>query len=145
MVPPYQVTEEGWGEFEIGIRIVLKDPSAEPLTLTTKLRLHHPPTANPAVLLDSPVVEETYDEVVLNEAPVDPALREAMLQGPTRLQVPYLYQEWFTTFSAEPDLAKLNAARQWIQDRKLELEDRLLRAQASIEREKEELKALGVL
>ncbi len=142
--PPYQVVEEGWGEFEIGIKIFLRDPSAEPISLTTKLRLHALPP-NPPNPPDTPIIEEVYDEIVFNEAPANVQAREALLAGPCRLQSPYSYQEWFSSYSGEADVARVAAARQFLQDRKVELEERLLRTQAAIEREKDELKSLGVL
>lgn len=141
--PPYQVTESGWGEFDIGIKIVLRDPEAEPISLTHKLRFHQPPGVPTTV--EVPRVAEAYDEVVFNELPRDAAAAAALAGGPTKPQPPYLWQEWFQMFSSESDLVKVQAARQYIQDRRVELEERLLRAQTEMARTRDELEVLGVL
>jgi hypothetical protein len=39
VAPPYFVSETGWGSFEVGITLVLRDPSAPPIRLTHLLRL----------------------------------------------------------------------------------------------------------
>ena len=37
--PPYEVTETGWGEFEIVIKIYFQDPSERPVTIYHILKL----------------------------------------------------------------------------------------------------------
>lgn len=42
--PPFEVTEQGWGEFEAQIRIVWKDPDEKPIVVSTVIiaaLLHH--------------------------------------------------------------------------------------------------------
>ena len=38
--PPYQITEKGWGEFEIAIKVFFYDPQEEPVTFIHPLRLY---------------------------------------------------------------------------------------------------------
>jgi hypothetical protein len=140
--PPFAVSETGWGEFEILVAIHLRDPAQEPVSITKRLKLY--PNAD-AMVVGKPVVDEVYDELVFNALPAEPAARAALLQGPTADAPPYPYGEYFGSFSAEEDLARLAAARQYVHDRKLELQDRLLRAQVEADREKEEVKLLGVV
>jgi YEATS domain-containing protein 4 len=139
--PPFEVSETGWGEFEIGIKIYLRDPAAEPISLVHMLRLY--PLGPPST--ERPVISETYDEVVFNTLPADAAARAALLAGPGPDPPAYPYQEWLTSFDAEAELAVLQAARQYVADRKLELEDRLVRGEAEHEALRKDLAALGAI
>ena len=135
------MAETGWGEFDIGITIYLRDPSAEPINLVHRLKLY--PTSVP-MEADKPVVDEHYDELVFNSPVADAVARARLEGGPVGEAPPYAYSEYFGTFTAEDDLAKIQAARQFLHDRKVELQDRLLRAQVEADREKEEVRLLGV-
>ncbi|RKP38633.1 yeats family-domain-containing protein, partial [Dimargaris cristalligena] len=71
--PPFEVSETGWGEFEIAIKVYFHNFSGEkPVTLFHHLRLHpteallNPNEANKAIL-NQPVVAYHYDEIVFNE------------------------------------------------------------------------------
>lgn len=139
--PPYVVSETGWGEFEVNFRIHLRDPSAEPILLTHKLSLY-PPSG---VYTERPVLTEKYDEIVFNSLPTDAAARGALLGGPTALAPAYPYQEFFPTYSAEDDLARVAAARAKLGDLRVEMQDRLMRARVEADREADELRALGAL
>jgi YEATS domain-containing protein 4 len=140
-VPPYEVSETGWGEFEIGIRIHLRDPAAEPIAINHMLKLY--PQGPPST--ERPVISEAYDEVVFNTLPADATARAALLAGPGPDPPAYPYQEWLTSFDAEAELAVVQAARQYIADRKLELQDRLLRGEAEYEALRKDLVALGAI
>lgn len=65
--PPFEVTESGWGEFVIHIRISFKNPRFKPLSLSHQLHLHHPLTVNPKH--DAPVVSQVFDEVIFYDLP----------------------------------------------------------------------------
>ena len=70
--PPFEVTETGWGEFEIAIKLYFHPESNEkPLQLFHYLKLH-PYNGNEqeletARLQRRPVMSYVYDEVVFNE------------------------------------------------------------------------------
>ncbi|KAI5781199.1 yeats family-domain-containing protein [Geopyxis carbonaria] len=70
--PPFEVTESGWGEFEIGIKLFFHPESNEkPVTLFHYLKLH-PYNGDEAELelartQRRPVLSYLYDEVVFNE------------------------------------------------------------------------------
>ena len=136
------MSETGWGEFEVGITVYLRHAAAAPVHLVHKLKLY--PSQQGSMEAHKPVVDEHYDEIVVNVAPADAAIANALLAGPRRGAPPYPYQEYFGSFSAEDDIARLQAARQYLQDRKLELQDRLLRAQVETDREREEVRVLGL-
>jgi YEATS domain-containing protein 4 len=59
---PFEVTENGGGEFETQIRIHFKDPLEESIEFTHTLKLYPPGNMPPVV--KRPVVVERYDEIV---------------------------------------------------------------------------------
>ncbi|KAI9315413.1 yeats family-domain-containing protein [Obelidium mucronatum] len=67
--PPFEVTETGWGEFEIMIRISFMDSQEKPLQLFHQLQLYpKDEAADPD--MDAPkqtIISEHYDELVFNE------------------------------------------------------------------------------
>jgi transcription initiation factor IIF auxiliary subunit len=63
--PPYEVTETGWGEFDVEIKIFFVDPIEKPLVLQHTLRLFHPDGA--PLTVDRPVVSENYDELIFQD------------------------------------------------------------------------------
>uniref|UniRef100_UPI00358EA928 YEATS domain-containing protein 4-like n=1 Tax=Myxine glutinosa TaxID=7769 RepID=UPI00358EA928 len=65
--PPYEITETGWGEFEIIINIFFIDPNEKPVTVYHHLKLYH---NEPNIMLGKKaLVSEFYDEMVsLNDA-----------------------------------------------------------------------------
>nr|PVC51986.1 hypothetical protein MACL_00001094 [Theileria orientalis] len=60
---PYEVTEVGWGEFFIGVKITFVDDSLEPVQLQHLLRLN--PTDGTNIITTA--VNETFDEIIFNE------------------------------------------------------------------------------
>lgn len=133
--PPYHVCETGWGGFDISIDVQMRDPALPVLRLTHYLKLYNdgagPSASASAAAADKPVVSEQFDELVLNALPSDPALRAALLRGPTLDPPPYPYAEHMGVVSSEADLISIAAARKWVADRVEELEERLLKAKAS--------------
>jgi YEATS domain-containing protein 4 len=68
--PPFEVTETGWGEFEIGIKIFfINEANEKNISLYHHLRLHPYGFPPDAVLTeeDRNVQSIQYDEVVFNE------------------------------------------------------------------------------
>jgi YEATS domain-containing protein 4 len=62
---PFEVTEFGWGEFEIVIKIYFHDVNEKPVELYHPLRLFPPEgVIQPK---KKPVVAEQYDEIVFND------------------------------------------------------------------------------
>ena len=127
--------ETGWGGFDISIDVQMRDPALPVLRLTHYLKLYNdgagPSASASAAAADKPVVSEQFDELVLNALPSDPALRAALLRGPTLDPPPYPYAEHMGVVSSEADLISIAAARKWVADRVEELEERLLKAKAS--------------
>ncbi|VDK51040.1 unnamed protein product [Anisakis simplex] len=66
--PPFEVTETGWGEFEVQIRIYFIDVSEKPITAFHYLRLFQPQATLPNG--KTIVAAEYYDEIVFQEPTV---------------------------------------------------------------------------
>ena len=61
--PPFEVQEQGWGEFDIGVKIQFVDSSEKPVEIQHLLKLFHEDkaTSQPS---KRPLVSEQYDEFV---------------------------------------------------------------------------------
>lgn len=81
--PPYRVSESGWGEFEIMVKIFFQDPAEKPVTFYHLLKLF----PNESVTVkDKTLISELYDEIIFtdptsimypllfNARPMDPTL-----------------------------------------------------------------------
>ncbi|KAI9800040.1 MAG: NuA4 histone H4 acetyltransferase complex and the SWR1 complex subunit [Piccolia ochrophora] len=71
--PPYEVTETGWGEFEMTIKLFfIPEASEKPQTIYHTIKIHpFGPDADKAREERRPVLSQNYEEVVFNE-PVEP-------------------------------------------------------------------------
>ncbi|XP_055855448.1 YEATS domain-containing protein 4 [Episyrphus balteatus] len=70
--PPYEVTETGWGEFEVVIKIYFHDPTERPVTCYHILKLFQSPIVDGEIsssTIDSKkgLVSEQYEEIVFQE------------------------------------------------------------------------------
>jgi YEATS domain-containing protein 4 len=60
--PPYEVTEYGWGEFEVRIQIHFHDPLEKPVDIIHMLVLYPPANQPPSTKKVSPVlISEQFD------------------------------------------------------------------------------------
>lgn len=59
---PFQVSESGWGEFEIVMKVFFVDPSEKPVTLFHHLKLYN--TGDTELRGLTEVISEKYDEIV---------------------------------------------------------------------------------
>uniref|UniRef100_D3TR94 YEATS domain-containing protein 4 n=1 Tax=Glossina morsitans morsitans TaxID=37546 RepID=D3TR94_GLOMM len=70
--PPYEITETGWGEFEVVIKIYFHDPTERPVTCYHILKLFQSPIVG-GELSTAPMdpktglVSESYEEIVFQE------------------------------------------------------------------------------
>lgn len=67
--PPFEISETGWGEFEMQIKLYIVSESTEkPQTLYHTLKLHHfGPGAEERTDQREPVLSQNYEEIVFNE------------------------------------------------------------------------------
>lgn len=121
---PFEVSETGWGEFQLGIRVVFHDPHQKPLSLVHHLKLY--PTSEEAAAMQvrssRPVVSEHYEEIIFD--PPTAAMAEVLIKEPQ-------YQD----LSASPRYAEIS---------KLET-DELKRIEAAIAMVQSQLSDLGVV
>ena len=109
--PPFEVTETGWGEFNIGIRIFFIDETLPPVDIVHPLKLY---AANQSTLNEKkPVVHEFYDELVFNDLPVD--TYEQIAREP-QIEVPrHPFMDHFGGFSEIADLRRIRAAQAYVE------------------------------
>lgn len=132
--PPFELSECGWGEFEIAITLYFHaDVCDKPVTLFHHLKLYsedEPGTQS----IKKPVVMESYDEIVFPD-PFEnffarvhnhPAVMSS-LSAPLDLHLDEVNEvkeeetkdhplsQWFKNFSEGDELSKLAAARQQVQ------------------------------
>ncbi len=109
--PPFQVEEQGWGEFEIHIRIFFQDTNERPLDIKHWLKLRPEPHEMIPGLDYSkvPVVSEIYDEIQF-QAPhewfYDKLTKPANLPGTLSLNKHSISKHPLRQFMKSPDLFK---------------------------------------
>ncbi|WJZ83310.1 hypothetical protein VitviT2T_003002 [Vitis vinifera] len=137
--PPFELSEAGWGEFEIAITLYFQsDVCDKPLNLYHHLKLYPEDESGP-MSAKKPVVVESYDEIVFSEpsegffARVQnhPAVIVPRLPAGFSLPPPVPLEDvnekkrfdskdnplnqWFKNFSEADELLQLAAARQQVQ------------------------------
>ncbi|KAF5738129.1 transcription initiation factor TFIID subunit 14b [Tripterygium wilfordii] len=137
--PPFELTECGWGEFEIAISLCFHaDVCDKQLDLYHHLKLYPEDESGPQTT-KKPVVVESYNEIVFPEPSENflarvqnhPAVIVPRLPAGFNLPTPvpfedmnrkersdtkeHLLSQWFTNFSEADELLKLAAARQQVQ------------------------------
>ncbi|XP_018650989.1 putative gas41 [Schistosoma mansoni] len=65
--PPFELTETGWGEFDITMKVIFTDPNEKPLIITHLIKLFH--CDHEIMMGHKSLVREIYDEMVF----VDPS------------------------------------------------------------------------
>lgn len=146
LAPPYEVTETGWGEFELIIRIYFVDPNEKPVTIYHHLRLfnHDPnnPTPVPKIDKTKTVVSEHYDEIVFQ----DPSLMMSQILNapPKPFQTgSYRHEVEFDT-KAQKTIVDIATAKKKVRAEITVLKDRLKKAlevKAKLEEQRDQMNA----
>ncbi|XP_014664903.1 PREDICTED: YEATS domain-containing protein 4-like isoform X3 [Priapulus caudatus] len=118
--PPYEVTETGWGEFEIVIKIYFIDPTERPVTLYQFLRLFQS-QAN-IMLGNKNVVSEFYDELIFHEPT---SMMQQLLSSSRQLTLGAWKHETDFVDKEEKTLSAILAAKSKIRQEIAELNDKL--------------------
>ncbi|XP_017248865.1 transcription initiation factor TFIID subunit 14b isoform X2 [Daucus carota subsp. sativus] len=142
--PPFELSECGWGEFEIAITLYFHaDACDKPLTLFHHLKLYsedEPGTQS----IKKPVVVESYDEIVFPDPSENffarvknhPAIlsyvsaplglhSEEVNEAKEEETKDHPLSQWFKNFSEGDELSKLAAARQQVQGHIVKLRNQL--------------------
>ncbi|KAF0300415.1 YEATS domain-containing protein 4 [Amphibalanus amphitrite] len=136
--PPYEVTETGWGEFEVVIKIYFEDPNERPVTLYHVLKLF-PSSGAPAPVVMGPLktlVCEYYDEMIFQE----PSLMMQQLLTSTRQITlgPYKHETDFEEKRQKTEAA-ITSARDKVKREIDDLRDKLKLAKETIARFRSEI------
>lgn len=91
-IPPYEVTEVGWGEFYLTAKIFFVDEALDPLKLTHFLRLN-PSKLDPRENITACVAAETYEEVVFSNP--SEWFYEKLMAGPANPPVMHTLSPYF--------------------------------------------------
>lgn len=127
---PFEVTEMGWGEFEVKIAIHFHDPAETPVETMHPLKLY--PDPNAPVNAKLPVVSERYDEIVFTD-PHESYFKK-LVEGQRAPVPPHELQEHFLNFAdqAASDIQKLSAARQYIHSEMLAVKEKITNSDLKI-------------
>ncbi|XP_064094120.1 YEATS domain-containing protein 4-like [Macrobrachium nipponense] len=138
--PPYEVTETGWGEFEIVIKIFFHDPNERPVKIYHILKLFQsaPGTTPPVVPTDlkKPLVSEFYEELIFQ----DPSAMMRQLLTNTR-QLTLGEYKHDTDFEEKKDktLKNLINAKEKISAEIVDLREKIKLAKDTITKFKDEI------
>ncbi|WCJ32598.1 hypothetical protein M5689_014012 [Euphorbia peplus] len=137
--PPFEISECGWGEFEIAITLYFhSDVCDKQLELFHQLKLYPPEDETYSQSMKRPVVVESYNEIVFPDPSENllarvlnhPAVIVPRLPVGFHLPIPapagniidkkrdtkdHSFSRWFLSFSDADELFKLAAARQEVQ------------------------------
>mmetsp|Transcript_40581 Transcript_40581/g.90202 ORF Transcript_40581/g.90202 Transcript_40581/m.90202 type:complete len:206 (+) Transcript_40581:184-801(+) len=105
---PYEVTENGWGEFEIGVTLYfVPDAREKEVTLYHKLRLYEEDGSQST---KKPVVTETYDELIFSE-PHEAFFTRVVNHVPTQAAGLMSHHQWVPRHDEAAELQRIRACR----------------------------------
>ena len=107
---PYEVTEMGWGEFEVGVTLhFTQDARESEVTVFHRLKLYEEDGSLPTT--KRPVVSETYDEVVFSE-PYEDFYQRVSAHVPVASSIAMSQTQWVPQRIPEAEeLARFHNAR----------------------------------
>lgn len=110
-IPPFQVTETGWGEFDVQIKIYFAQESAEKaVTLYHRLKLHpYGPEAEKVKAEGGHVSSYQYEEVVFNE-PTEAMYEILTSKGEAQLPLERTKGNVYSQRSEQEELDRLESA-----------------------------------
>ncbi|EME26536.1 YEATS domain-containing protein 4 [Galdieria sulphuraria] len=138
--PPFELTETGWGEFDLIIRLFFIDNLESPIELVHPLRLFPNPPKDQSV--EEPVVNEYYEELVFQDPPEE--LLAILRMGPQRTVETEL-QKYFLDFTRQEaqDLEKIKHAKDMIRTKLLAINERSKEIDEERKQLEEEISRIG--
>lgn len=135
--PPYEVTETGWGEFEVIIKIYFNDPHERPVTVYHLLKLFQSETD--IMLGKKSLVSEFYDELVFNDPTI---MMQHLLNGTRSLSIGAYKHDTDFEEKKEKTVIKIENAKKKIRYEITELNERLKQKKQTIQKLKDEISKL---
>lgn len=135
--PPYEVTETGWGEFEVIIKIYFSDQHERPVTVYHLLKLFQSETD--IMLGKKSLVSEFYDELVFNDPTI---MMQHLLNGTRSLSIGAYKHDTDFEEKKEKTLTKIENAKKKIRYEITELNERLKQKKQTIQKLKDEISKL---
>uniref|UniRef100_UPI00358EF5E9 YEATS domain-containing protein 4-like isoform X1 n=1 Tax=Myxine glutinosa TaxID=7769 RepID=UPI00358EF5E9 len=135
--PPYEITETGWGEFEIIINIFFIDPDEKPVTVYHHLKLYH---NEPNIMLGKKaLVSEFYDEMIFQDPT---AMMQQLLMMSRQLTLgPHKHETDFGDLEART-IERLGSARRKIGAEIAIMKEKLRASHEAVQKHKEEIRRL---
>ncbi|XP_001605429.2 YEATS domain-containing protein 4 [Nasonia vitripennis] len=132
--PPYELTETGWGEFEIVIKVYFHDPNERPVTIYHILKLFQTP---PEVQIGKKnLVSEFYDEIIFQDPS---ALMQHLLSSTKPLTTGIWKHDTDFEAKKEQTLKAITDARTKIRNEVAEYKEKLTLAKETIAKFKDEI------
>ena len=126
---PFEITEFGWGEFELKIQLYFVDPEEPPVEVFHHLRLYPPGGQTPS--FKRPVVSEFYDEIVFNRPNEEFAKKLLKPIEERKPTPPHPMKDVFADFSEQRDLETVERALDYVENEAKRIEKRLVEIQSA--------------
>jgi len=124
--PPFEISESGWGEFEVGFLVYFTDPSEKHVELYHLLKLY--PPDGQMQKTKKPVVSETFDVIVFND-PTESFYKKLMENEPPPTPLPIVQPgDQYANFAEQPEIKRITDARAKVKHEIQQLQDRFSRA-----------------
>ena len=125
---PYEVTETGWGEFDIGVKITFSSDCGDARTVTTTTLLKLFPSAEEIArhgpqTTKKPLIKERYEEIVFHEC--DGGFYKRMKSHAWKRAPKSAHDDAWSSFKDKPELVGIYAAREVTKERIKILEQQL--------------------
>ncbi|XP_074602408.1 YEATS domain-containing protein 4 Gas41 [Brevipalpus obovatus] len=134
--PPFEVSETGWGEFEVSIKIHFVDPNEKPITIYHILKLFETDPTSKQINVKKFIVSEFYDEIIFNEPS---AMMQNLLTNTRQMIVGQYKHETDFEDKKVKTLQTILTAKNKVRNEIEELKDRLKQSQSTITKYKEEI------
>jgi len=135
--PPYEVTETGWGEFEVVIKIYFHDPNERPVTIYHLLKLFQ--TEADIMLGKKNLVSEVYDELIFQDPSA--AMQHLLIQQRPLTTGPYKHETDIEEKKAR-NVSAIEGARVRVSTEIQQLTEQLKLSKADIQKFKDEISRL---
>lgn len=136
--PPYEVSETGWGEFEITIKLYFVDPNEKPVTIYHVLKLFETDPVTKVINIKKYLTSEFYDEIVFHEPT---AMMYQLLKNTNQLSLSAPKHETNFEEKKEKNLQSILNAKKTVKNEIESVKEKLRLTQEALEKCKKDLMA----